>query len=168
MITIIAAMSEKTNVIGNNGGIPWNIPADMKRFKELTTRRTVVMGRKTYESIPVKFRPLPNRDNIVLTSQYDYQETGIEICHSIDILTDRILDENYEIFIIGGKSLYDFGIPFADKLELTFVDYDGDGDTFFTGFFQIGDELTFNQHNVFTRTNHKQHDGFSFQTFERI
>lgn len=177
MITIIAALSEKNNVIGKDGGIPWHLLTDMKRFKELTTGHTVVMGRKTYESIPSKFRPLPNRNNIVLTSQFDYQETGIEICLSSEILADAVFEDTIlypQIFIIGGASLYKFCIPFADKLELTFVDGKYDGDTFFPPFFRIGDEITFDQHNSFTRTKFeypmRSSDNliYSFQTFERI
>ena len=188
MITIIAAM-DKNNVIGKDGSIPWYIPGDMKRFKELTTGHTVVMGRKTYESLPPDYRPLPNRNNIVLTSQSDFpgraRHNGIEICQSTDDLVDifhnkydafaEILNKNDpKIFIIGGASLYSFCIPFTDKLELTFVDGKYDGDTFFPPFFRIGDEITFDQHNTFTRTKFEYPKRqakeviYSFQTFERI
>lgn len=181
MITIIAAMDEN-NVIGKDGAIPWYISTDLKRFSDLTTGHTVVMGRKTFESIPEKYRPLPNRNNIVLTSQSDYPDDGIEICQSTDDLIDlfydgfatKILNENDStIFIIGGASLYKFCIPFTNKLELTFVDGKYDGDTFFPPFFRIGDEITFDQHNKFTRTKFEYPNCFpgviySFQTFERI
>ncbi len=177
MITIIAAMSEK-GVIGKDGRIPWKISADIKRFAKLTTGHTVVMGRKTFESIPPKFRPLPNRNNIVLTSNPNYQSDGIEICQSTDVLLDVIFKNIFlkkeSIFIIGGASLYNFYIPFADKLELTFVDGEYEGDTFFPPFFRVGDELTFDQHNVFTRIKFeypmKQAGDliYSFQTFERV
>lgn len=188
MITLIAALS-KNNVIGKDGDIPWKISADMKRFAELTTGHTVVMGRKTYESLPKKFRPLPDRNNIVLTSQPNYQEGGgIEICQSTDILVDYLSiravfkDAMYpQIFIIGGASLYNFCIPFADKLELTFVDGEYEGDTFFPAFKRRGDTLTFQSDVLsgetfvdkklskmrFSLTNHEQHDGYSFQTFEQ-
>lgn len=180
MITIIAAM-DKNNVIGKDGAIPWYISADLKRFSKLTTGNTVVMGRKTFESLPPKYRPLPNRNNIVLTSRPDFKMTlksslhGIEICQSLDDLIKIFNDEMYpEIFIIGGASLYHVGLSFADKLELTFVDGKYDGDTFFPPFFRIGDEITFDQHNSFTRTEFeyppRQQDEpiYSFQTFERI
>lgn len=177
MITIIAAMDEN-NVIGKDAAIPWNISTDLKRFSDLTTGHTVIMGRKTFESIPEKYRPLPNRNNIVLTSQSDYkygENGGIEICHSTDTLIDIFHDYQYpNIFIIGGASLYEFCIPFADKLELTFVDGKYDGDTFFPPFFRIGDEITFDQHNIFTRTKfeypprEEEEVIYSFQTFERV
>ncbi len=187
MITLIAAMDEN-NVIGKDGEIPWYISGDLKRFKKLTIGHTVIMGRKTFESIGCL---LPNRNNIVLTSRLDYKMTlkpslrGIEVCKSLDDLIDlfhneydalaKILNKNDpKIFIIGGASLYEFGIPFADKLELTFVDGKYDGDTFFPPFFRIGDEITFDEHNSFTRTEFEyppRQPGepiYSFQTFERI
>lgn len=182
MITLIAAM-DQNNVIGKDGEIPWYISGDFKRFKKLTTGHTVVMGRKTFDSIG---RILPDRHNIVLTSQTDYQESvGISkdnnqfhICHSTEGLKDYLnfvdTPDYPEIFIIGGTSLYEFGIPFADKLELTFVDGKYDGDAFFPPFFKIGDVITFDEHNSFTRTNYmypsRQGDDpiYSFQTFERI
>lgn len=178
MITIIAAM-DQNNVIGKDGGIPWDIPVDLKRFERLTKGHTVIMGRKTFESLPGVVRPLPNRNNIVLTSQSNYQydgKRGIEICQSLDALNDIFNDDDMypEIFIIGGASIYEFSIPFADKLELTFVDGKFDGDTFFPPFFRVGDEITFDQHNSFTRTEFeypiRQQDEpiYSFQTFERV
>lgn len=176
MITIIAAMDEN-NGIGKDGRIPWNISEDLRRFGRLTKGHTVVMGRKTYESLPGVVRPLPNRDNIVLTSQSDYPDDGIEICHSTEILRDVVLKKIFlnkeSIFIIGGASLYNLYIPLADKLELTFVDGKYNGDTFFPPFFRIGDEITFDEHNIFTRTEFeyptRQPDEpiYSFQTFER-
>ena len=134
--TIIAAISDN-NVIGKNNEIPWYIPEDLKRFKELTSGRPVIMGRKTYESISEKFRPLPNRLNIILSRSRDYQQEGGYVYHYFDEALDSLshgkpyVDEiNYDrAFVIGGQQIYDLAMPMADRLEITHVNktiYDGD------------------------------------------
>lgn len=129
MVSIIVAKS-KNNVIGNNNKLPWNISEDMKRFKELTTGNVVIMGRKTYESLPEQFRPLPNRLNIVITRNPDYKPNGVMV---YDDLQKAILKAgtNKEIFIIGGGEIYKEGLKFADRLYITEVDGEFEGDTYF-------------------------------------
>lgn len=130
MLSMIVAMSEKTRVIGLDGDLPWKLRADLKRFKEITTGHPVIMGRKTWESIPPKFRPLPNRRNIVLTRNPDFAASGADVCESLEQALSSIPDD-LEAFVIGGSSLYETGLAVADRLYLTVVEYKGPGDTFF-------------------------------------
>jgi len=125
MISIIAALG-KNRELGKDNKLLWHIPEDTERFKKLTTGQVVIMGRKTYESLPEKFRPLPNRINIIVTRDKDYKLTVkyltvIKICHSIEEAIEKAKDFNKEVFIIGGASIYQQGIKYADKLYLTLV-----------------------------------------------
>ena len=124
-ISIIVAFSED-NIIGKNNKMPWQLSADLKRFKAITTGHTVVMGRRTYESIG---KPLPNRKNIVLTS---VPESIID-CITADSLKDAvgISGEETELFIIGGATVYKQTLPFADKLYITEVHANLAGDAKF-------------------------------------
>jgi len=119
---IIVAIGEN-NEIGDGEDLLWHLPADMKYFKENTQGADVIMGRKTYDSIPKKFRPLPNRTNIVITRNKDYvAEDGVYICHSIkDALEIAENCSTTEKFIIGGGSVYNETIHLASKLYLTQV-----------------------------------------------
>ncbi len=117
MISIIAAIAEN-RAIGINNDLPWKLPNDMKRFRELTTGHTVIMGRKTFESLPKG--ALPNRTNIVVTRNH---AVTFENCILFDNLQDAIKKYNTqeEIFVIGGASIYDQVINLADKLYITLV-----------------------------------------------
>ena len=126
-LTIIVAVSEN-NIIGVENRIPWRISEDMKRFKELTLGHPVIMGRKTYESIPPKFRPLHQRKNIILSRTLNHQE-GIYVARSIEKALD--FTENKESYIIGGEAVYKAFLPFANKFELTKVHRNYEGDVFF-------------------------------------
>jgi dihydrofolate reductase len=136
MITVIAAMS-KNGVIGKDNKLIWNLPSDMAYFKETTTGGTVVMGRKTFESIG---RPLPNRRNIVV-SRTGFTHDGVEVVSSIENALE-ICDK--VCFVIGGGELYRQTLPIADKLLLTVVDCEVDGDTYFPdvseGWIKISDK----------------------------
>jgi dihydrofolate reductase len=142
MLSLIVAMAEGSRVIGLEGDMPWKLSADLRRFKEITTGHTVAMGRKTWESIPPKFRPLPNRKNIVLTRQASYIESvedGVGIATSLEevVSTHRAISESPvaaewgDLFVIGGESVFREALPLADRIYLTLVSYSGDGDTFF-------------------------------------
>ena len=142
MVNLIVAMAEESRVIGLDGDMPWKLGADLRRFKKLTTGHTVVMGRKTWESIPEKFRPLPNRRNVVLSRQQGYIKKlphGVGLCTSLEDavtthrhLVDSPVDAKWgDLFIIGGESLYREAYPITDRIYLTLVRYDGKGDTFF-------------------------------------
>jgi len=104
-ISLIVAKSELTGAIGRDGEIPWSLPSDLMNFKRITSGKTVVMGRKTYESIPEKFRPLPNRRNIVLTTNKKWEIEGVESYPSVSHVIDAI-GEQEETYIIGGERVY--------------------------------------------------------------
>ena len=125
-LTIIAAASTN-NVIGLDNKLIWNIPKDLKRFKKLTQGHSVIMGRKTFESLP---SPLPNRRNIVVTRNKDYSPEGIEVFSSIEDALD-FCREDLQPFIIGGGEIYSQTINLVDKIELTRVYKDYQGDAFF-------------------------------------
>ena len=128
MLQLIAAVSVN-GVIGDKGDIPWKLPSDMRRFKEITLEKAVIMGRKTWESIPQRFRPLSNRQNIVVTRNTMASDWDCSIAHS---LPDALKQANTEdVFIIGGFSLYKEGLALAEKLIITRVQTTVDGDTVF-------------------------------------
>ncbi|MEE9130243.1 MAG: dihydrofolate reductase [Phycisphaerales bacterium] len=128
-ISVIAAMSEN-RVIGRDGALPWHLPADLARFKSITTGHTVIMGRKTFESVG---QPLPNRRTIVITRNNDYQCAGVFIAHGLDAALDHAARED-EIFILGGEAIYRIALPRADRLYLTIVHATIQGDTHFPPF----------------------------------
>ncbi len=133
-VFIIAAIS-KDRVLGKNGKMPWQIPEDLKRFKQLTTGHVIIMGRKTFESIG---KPLPNRTNIVITRDKNYQSKGVLVVHSFEeALNEAKNIEKEEIFIIGGGKIYQQALSFADKIYLTIVEGTFEGDTFFPDYSQF-------------------------------
>ncbi|GAB3579212.1 dihydrofolate reductase [Leifsonia lichenia] len=114
-------------VIGADGTMPWHLPEDLKHFRELTGDDTVVMGRRTWESLPERFRPLPGRRNIVVTRQADWQAPGAIVAHSVQ---DALAASTSETtWVIGGAELYRLALPSADRVELTEIDLSVDGDT---------------------------------------
>lgn len=126
IISIVAAMSEN-GVIGNRGTIPWDIPADRRRFRELTMGHTLIMGRRTFESIG---RPLPGRINIILSRQPDYMAEGCVTCGSLE---EALLAcaGSVQVFICGGEELYREALPLAENIFLTIVHAAIEGDAFF-------------------------------------
>lgn len=126
MITLVLAMAEN-GVIGRHGAIPWRIPDDMKRFKALTIGRPVVMGRKTWDSLPRK--PLPERRNIVVTRQAGWHAEGAVSAVSLDDALNKA--GNAEVMVIGGGEIYRAALPRADCIELTEVHGFFDGDAHF-------------------------------------
>jgi dihydrofolate reductase len=133
-IIIIAALA-KNNVIGKKGDIPWRIKEDFKRFKEITFGHPCIMGDKTFESLPENARPLPGRENIILTFDKNYQPQGTTVFYSFDDALNYCKEKNYEkVYICGGGFVYKQAIEFADCLELTRIHKDVDGDIFFPEF----------------------------------
>ena len=132
-ISMIAAIGKKDRTIGNGNKLLWHIPSDMKRFRDTTMGHPIIMGRKTYESLPDKYRPLPGRKNIIVTRQENYPAPQeVLITHSLeDALTKAKSLDSEEIFIGGGQQIYEQALPFIEKLYLTIVDTDKTGDTFF-------------------------------------
>lgn len=127
MITLIWAQAAD-GVIGQDGGIPWRLPEDMKLFKALTTGHTVVMGRATWDSLPPTFRPLPDRRNVVLTRQPDWTAEGAEPAGSLAAAV--ALAGEADIWVIGGAQVYAEALGLADRLVITHIDTEIDGDTF--------------------------------------
>lgn len=137
-ISIIAAIGQNRE-LGKDGKIPWHISEDFKRFKQITTGHSVIMGRKTWESLPVK--PLPNRYNIVITQDTKYSTDGAEVAYSLDdalrLATLAPFDKtqgrqsNDECFILGGGQIFEQSISLTNKLYLTIIEKSFDADTFF-------------------------------------
>lgn len=128
-LTIIAAVA-KNNVIGKDNTLIWHLSDDLKRFKSLTMGRPIIMGRKTFESLP---KVLPGRTHYVLTGNRDYKvPDGVILCHTVDELLEKLPDG--ENFIIGGAAVYALLFPYADKLALTEIEKDYDGDAYFPDF----------------------------------
>ena len=127
-LTLIAAVASN-GVIGIDNRLPWRLPADLKHFKALTMGHAVIMGRKTWESLPANFRPLPGRRNIVVTRDGGYSASGATVAASLPAAISAA--GNDEAFVIGGAELYAAALPLADRLELTEIDASFEGDTWF-------------------------------------
>jgi dihydrofolate reductase len=127
VIALVVAYA-RNGVIGRDGGLPWSLPTDMKHFRELTTGGTVLMGRKTYASIPERFRPLPGRRNLVVSAHGFAADGGAEVFGSLD---DAFAAAGGECFVIGGGTVYAETLARADRVWATEVDADVEGDTFF-------------------------------------
>lgn len=157
MITLIAAIS-KNNCIGKDNAIPWDIPEDMKRMREITKGKVLIMGRKTWESIPENRRPLPQRTNVVITRDKNYQlPTGAE---RFDSVTEAIAAHpNEEIVGFGGQRIFEEMINIADVLDLTLVDQNIEN---CHAFFPVIDP------NVWVVAEEDKRDGFSFVTYHRV
>ena len=125
-LTIIAAASTN-NIIGLDNKLIWDIPRDLKRFKDLTQGHSVIMGRKTFESLP---KPLPNRTNIVVTRNTDYHHDGVIVCKSIEDALSHCKNDS-QPFVIGGGEIYSQTINIVDKIELTRIYKDYEGDAYF-------------------------------------
>lgn len=117
-VSLIWAQSV-SGVIGRDGGIPWRLPEDQARFKELTLGHPVVMGRLTWESLPTAVRPLPGRANVVVTRRPDYRADGAQVVGSLDAALDGA-----ETWVIGGEQIYALALPRADRCEVTEIDID--------------------------------------------
>jgi dihydrofolate reductase len=135
-IKLIVAM-DKERGIGKNNDLMWHLPADMKFFRETTTSHIVVMGRKNWDSIPEKFRPLPNRENVVLTRNTDFTADGARIFHSMqDCLSHYESEDQKHMFIIGGGEIYRQALDLkcVSEMYITHVDAVYGADTFFPEF----------------------------------
>ncbi|WP_078546272.1 dihydrofolate reductase [Litchfieldia alkalitelluris] len=129
MISLLVAM-DKNRLIGKDNLLPWHLPADLAYFKRVTMGHTIVMGRKTYESIG---RPLPGRENIIVTRNPSYKMDGCTIINSIEAIKN-LSDSNDELFVIGGSEIFREVFTFADRLYITEIDDEFEGDTYFPEF----------------------------------
>jgi len=145
-VSLVAAVA-RDGVIGLEGRLPWRIPEDMRRFRELTIGHPVVMGRRTWESLPERFRPLPGRRNIVVTRNTAWHGVGAGRAKSLhDAL--RQLDGAAKVFVIGGGELYAEALPLADELLLTEIDAELEGDTYFPTWERAMFEETSREHHM--------------------
>lgn len=158
-ITLIAAVSEN-GVIGRGNALPWHLPADLQRFKRLTTGHAVVMGRKTWESIR---RPLPHRRNIVISGSPGFHPAGAMVVPTLGAAIDAARDLT-ELFAIGGSRVFEAALPLTDRLELTRVHAQVPGDAFFP-------KLDFSEWKLVAEERHPADDQhaypFSFLTYEK-
>jgi dihydrofolate reductase len=125
VIGLVWAQSSN-GVIGNDGALPWHLPEDLAHFRSLTTGATVVMGRRTWESLPAKFRPLPGRRNVVLSRQPSYDAPGAEIVTDLA----AALRSAGDVWVIGGASVYRDAIAYADRIVRTDIDVEAEGDAY--------------------------------------
>ncbi|MFH1181121.1 MAG: dihydrofolate reductase [bacterium] len=154
IISIIAAIGND-RVIGKNNKLPWNLPEDMEHFKKLTMGKPVIMGQRTFESIG---RPLPERKNIILSRDDNFQTSGCLVAKSIDEALEAARETKAaEVMIIGGESVYVQFLPLADKMYLTVVEGDFEGDAYFPEF----------SYNEWKETERVDNNGYSFITLER-
>ena len=130
MKVVLVAAIARGGVIGRDGAVPWHLPDDMARFREITLGHPVVMGRKTWDSLPERFRPLPDRRNIVVTRNAEWRAEGAERARSLDEAL-RLLGGEAVAYVIGGAELYTAALPLADELLLTEIDAEFAGDTRF-------------------------------------
>lgn len=128
MLSIVVAKA-KNNIIGKDNKIIWNLPEDLKRFKELTTGHTIIMGRKTFESLG---EVLPNRKHIIFSQNPDFKvkDENVEVVHSLLQIQD-LIEGKEETFIIGGAMIYNFLMPYVKKMYVTEIDQEFEGDSFF-------------------------------------
>lgn len=135
MRTSIIVAKTKNNVIGKDNDLVWHLPDDMKFFQQKTKGHTVIMGRKNYYSLPPKFRPLPNRENIVMTTQEDWTAEGVQVVHSLEEALEKGKSlENQELFVIGGGKVFAQALDKVDRMYITEIDAELEGDTWFPEF----------------------------------
>ncbi|MFB9757987.1 dihydrofolate reductase [Ectobacillus funiculus] len=130
MFSLIVAM-DQNGVIGKDNNLPWHLPNDLKRVKELTTNNVIILGRKNFESIG---KPLPNRLNVVLTRDKNLQIDGCQVNHSLEEVMSEFKDDPREIFIFGGTEIYQLFLPYVHKMYITQIHHTFDGDTYFPSF----------------------------------
>lgn len=161
-ISCIAAMSEN-GVIGKDGGIPWRLPDDLARFKRTTMGHSLVMGRKTWESLGKK--PLPGRRHVVITRQKGYSAPpGVDVVGSFEAALQRLRGEE-EVFVVGGEKVYAAALPVADRVYLTVVHAEIDGDTHFPDPELRGFRLASEERREADDANELAH---TFRVYERI
>jgi len=165
ILSIIVAAAEN-NVIGKDNTLIWSLPADMKFFKDTTKGHPIITGRKNYESIPEKYRPLPDRTNIVVTRQPDYKAPGAIVVSSIDeaIQYTKQHFANEEVFVIGGAEIYKQTLSLCDKIYLTRIHHSFEGDAFFPELPPTDWTLTEEKEHL---ADEKNKYPFTFQTWER-
>lgn len=161
MLSILVACAAN-GVIGNKNDLPWHLPADLKRFKSLTMGHSVIMGRKTFESILARIhKPLPGRTNIVVTRNHTFKSPSVKVVHSLD---EAFVAAKNDGFVIGGAQLYQQALPKIERLYVTEVRADIEGDTYFPN-------LDYTHWQEVKRENHKKDDthdyNYDFVVYDR-
>lgn len=162
-LSLLVAMA-KNQVIGRNNELPWHLPADLKHFKFLTMGQTIIMGRKTYESIG---RPLPGRTNIIITRQTDYEVPGAIVVNSLEdalLVCEEDNTAESENFVIGGEKLYRQAIKLCQRIYLTEIHRDFEGDVYFPEFNRADWEETQRDKHISEKDNNLE---FHFVVLER-
>ena len=162
MLSIIVAKA-KNNIIGKNNELVWHLPEDLKHFKELTTGHTIIMGRKTYESLG---KPLPNRKHIIFSQNPDFKvhEENVQVVHSLLEIQD-LIEGKEEAFVIGGAMIYNFLIPYVKKMYVTEIKQEFDGDAFFP----IIDSEEWKETSRTTGIKNEENNlDYDFVTYEKI
>jgi dihydrofolate reductase len=159
IVSLVAAVA-RGGVIGRDNAIPWRIPEDLARFRSVTMGHPVVMGRKTWDSLPERFRPLPGRRNVVVTRNDVWAADGAERAGSLDAAL-RLLSGEPHVFVVGGAELYAEGLPLADELLITEIDADVEGDVFFPNW----DRAAFEE--VSREAHRSEEFAFAFVTYRR-
>jgi len=155
-LSLIAAIA-RNGAIGKAGGLLWHEPEDQRHFRRVTMGCPVIMGRKTWDSLPTRFRPLPGRRNVVITRNTAWHAPGAEVAPSLDAAL-ALLAEAPKAFVIGGAELYALALPRARELVLTEIDADLEGDTFFPRW----------DRSRFAETARDDRPGYSFVTYNDI
>lgn len=158
-ISIVVAISEN-NAIGKDNQLLWHLPADLKHFKNITTGHTIIMGRKTYDSIG---KPLPNRRNIIITRQKDLNLEGVEVVNSLEEALSLSKDEE-EVFIIGGAEIYKQSVAVSHRIYLTRVHQEFEADAFFP---ELDNETWKEIEKVDNLPDEKNKFAYTFSTLER-
>jgi len=164
-LALIAAYAQN-RVVGRDNKLPWHLPEDLQYFKRCTTGKAIIMGRKTFESIG---RPLPNRTNIVISRNAEFQPEGVKVVNSLEQaieLAEAVNEINgvEEVMVIGGAAIYELALPLADRLYLTHVHADVNGDAYFP-------EVDFSDWNEEQRMDHFASDNnpydYSFVVYDK-
>ena len=166
MILSIIVAAAQNNVIGKDNSLIWDLPTDMKFFKDKTKGHPVITGRKNYESIPEKYRPLRDRVNIVITHQANYKAPGAIVVGSVDAAIQYAKQHHAdeEVFIIGGAEIYKQTIDICDRIYLTRIHHSFEGDAFFPKLIPDNWDLSYNENIPADKKN--KYD-FTFETWER-
>lgn len=162
MLSIIVAIA-KNQVIGKDNQLIWHLPEDLKRFKKLTTGKTIIMGRKTFESLG---RILPNRKHIILTKSLNYkvENEAVEVVHDISEI-EKYIASKEENFVIGGGLIYNLLMPYASKLYITKIEEEFEGDTYFPKIEEKEWKIVQEEKGIYNEQNPYQ---YSYITYERI
>lgn len=158
MIILGPVAVAENGVIGKGNSLPWHLPEDLKHFKQITLNKTVLMGRKTYESIVARLgKPLPDRRNVVITRQPDYKvPDGVLVFSTLEQAFKELLEE--DIYVIGGAEIYKQALPYASKMYLTKVLGEYEGDAFFP-------EIDFSHWKTVQEENHEK---FIYYTYVKL